>query len=224
MAKKVLTKKGYNDCWNTIGVWSSVSEKCERLPQVVHCRNCEVFSRAGREVLERKPPSGYVTQWRNEVARQPDQNDKGLTAVITFRLGNEWFAISVNSLQEVAELRTIHRIPHNTNPSIAGVVNIGGEVDICYSMGSLLGVDKGESQERSYQRLIVILSHGDRYIFPVTEISGMTRYNKTDIQPAPSTLGTEKTSLIEGVYIYDKKHITILNVEQVCQDLAGVVV
>lgn len=219
MAKKLMKAKKYNDCWNTIGVWSSAPEKCERLLQEVHCRNCDVFSRAGREVLERNPPGGYVTQWRKDIAEKIVKSDPGLTGVITFRLGNEWFAISAISLQEVAELRKIHRVPHNVNPHIAGIVNIGGEIDICYSLGNLLGVEKGGNQERSYQRLMVLNYQGHRYIFPVSEVSGMTRYGDADIVSAPSTLGSEKSSFINDIILFDRKHIAVLNVDQVCNGL-----
>ena len=147
MVKRKTISKEHNDCWNTIGVWSSVQEKCERLAQVVHCRNCDVFSQAGREVLERKPPGGYVTQWRNEIAHQQEEKDATLTGVMTFRIGDEWFAVTARSLQEIAELRTIHRVPHNDNPHVAGIVNIGGEVDICYSLGNLLGVKRQEKND-----------------------------------------------------------------------------
>jgi chemotaxis-related protein WspD len=224
MTKKNAPKNRHNDCWNTIGVWSSASEKCEMLSRVVHCRNCDVFSRAGREVLERIPPGGYVTQWRNEIAKQLEKSDTGLSAIMMFRLGNEWFAISIKHLEEVAELRSIHRIPHNVNTNIIGVVNIGGEVDVCYSMGSILGVEKGEKQDGAYQRLIVTNYGNNRFIFPVSEVRGMTRYSVADIQSAPSTLGDGKSSLIYGVIKDNDKQVTILNIEKLCQHLLEVAV
>lgn len=222
MVKRKVTSKKYNDCWNKIGVWSSASEKCERLSQVVHCRNCDVFSQAGREVLDRRPPGGYVTQWRNEIAHQQEEIDKSLQGLMTFRIGKEWFAVPAKSLQEIAELRIIHRVPHNDNPYIAGIVNIGGEVDICYSLGNFLGVDKYKNESNVFQRLMVINYYGDRYIFPVSEISGMTRYGESDVLPVPSTLGGEKSSFVDGMFVSNKTHIAILNIEQICLSLGGI--
>ncbi|WP_455198551.1 chemotaxis protein CheW [Kaarinaea lacus] len=222
MGKQKANKKVLDDCWNTIGVWGSSAEKCERLDQVVHCRNCDIFSQAGREVLERKPPAGYVTQWKNEIAHQQEDANPNLAGVITFRLGNEWFAIQANSLQEIAELRTIHHIPHNSNPYIAGVVNIGGEISACYSLGRLLGVDRQGTENSTYQRLIVVNYQDEAYIFPVSEVTGMTRYSETDIIPAPATLDSERLSLIDNMIVYKKKHIAILNVEQICRSLGRI--
>lgn len=224
MAKRIVNKKNRISCWNTIGVWGKSTERCERLAQVVHCRNCEVFSQAGREVLERKPPSGYVTQWRNEIAHQQEEANPSFSGVITFRLGNEWFAIQAKSLQEVARLRTIHRIPHNSNPYIAGVVNIGGEIIACYSLGRLLGVDRKDTENHGYQRLMVINYQGESYIFPVSEISGMARFSESDIVPAPATLDAERLSLIDSMVLSNKQHIAILNVDQVCRSFGRVAV
>lgn len=221
MAKRRTKDRVYDDCWNTVGVWSTVAEKCDRLQQVVHCRNCEVFSRAGREVLEQKPPAGYITQWRNEIAHQQEKNDESLIGVMTFRIGEEWFALPAKCIQEIAELRKIHRVPHSDNPRIGGIVNIGGEVNICYSLGSLLGV-KNDKNEDTDQRLLVVNYNGDRYIFPVNEVSGMARYGESDLIPVPATLGEEKLSIVSGMIEINKKHIALLDVDQVCQLLGRV--
>ena len=45
-----------DDCWNRIGVWGTETPRCPKLEDVVHCRNCEVYSAAGRLVLERRLP------------------------------------------------------------------------------------------------------------------------------------------------------------------------
>lgn len=222
MAINKMRKNKQNDCWNTIGVWSTAKEKCERLKDVIHCRNCNVFSRAGREVLERKPPGGYVTQWQKTIALQEEDNKSTLPGVMTFRLGDEWFAVPAQSLQEIADLRVIRRVPHNDNPQIAGIVNIGGEVIICYSLANLLGVDFHEDAGNQYRRLMVITHFSQKYIFPVNEVIGMSRYGEDDIMPIPATLGDDKLQYIETVFSYDKKHITVLNVEKICQSIGRV--
>lgn len=219
MAKR--NKKNHEDCWNKIGVWSTSPEKCERLLQVIHCRNCDIFSKAGREVLERNAPGGYVTQWQKEIAHQKQEISELTHGVMMFRIGNEWFAISAGSLQEIAELRKIHNVPHNENPNIRGVVNIGGEVDICYSLANLLEITKHEDGEGNYQRLMVISYQAERYIFPVSEVRGMIHYGESDVLTAPSTLGPKKSSLINGIFMVDKNSVAILDADQICRTLGG---
>lgn len=219
MAKNKKQTNKYNDCWNSIGVWSSAANRCERLSQVIHCRNCDVFASAGREVLEQTPQSEYITEWQKAVARKENEIDSTLPGVMAFRIGAEWFAISAQSLQEVSEYRIVRRVPHNENKNIAGIVNIGGEVVVCYSLANFLEVDLPEDIGKASQRMMVVLYSGEKYIFPVSEVMGMTRYGEGDILPLPSTLGEEKTLYIDSVFLHDKKHIAILNIEEICQSI-----
>src|SRR5262249_33650916 len=55
-------------CWNTIGVWGDRTPRCERLPEVIHCQNCEVYCKAGRGLLERLPSQEYLREWQQELA------------------------------------------------------------------------------------------------------------------------------------------------------------
>lgn len=224
MAKAEVTKNRLNDCWNTIGVWSTAEDRCERLNEVIHCRNCDVFSRAGREVLERNAPGGYIAQWQKTIAAQEEGSKSALPGVMIFRLGDEWFAVSAQSLQEIADKRVIRRVPHNENPHIAGVVNIGGEIVVCYSMAELLGVDRREDAQNSYTRLMVVACFDEKYIFPVNEVMGMTRFLEEDVLPIPATLGEEKSQFIEKIFLHDNKHITMLRIENICQSIGRVMV
>lgn len=202
-----------------MGVWSKAKVKCERLPQVVHCRNCDVFSRAGREVLERKPPAGYVTQWQQTISRQEERGEAVLSGVMVFRLGMELFAVPAQAMQEVAEIRSIHRVPHNDNQNVAGIVNIGGEINICYSLSNTLGIEKQNEPDDFYERLLVVNSYGEKYIFPVCEVIGITRYAEGDIVPIPTTLGESKSQYIDRMFVLDKSHVALLNIEHLCQTL-----
>lgn len=223
MAKTKLKNKEHDDCWNSIGVWGSAENRCDRLSEVIHCRNCDVFSQAGRTVFERQPPVGYVTQWRNEIANQQKENNNETTGIILFRLLDEWFAFPAALLQEIAEQRELHRVPHNDNPHIAGVVNIGGEINVCYSLASLMGVGRLVKEENVYQRLMVVKVDGERYIFPVSEISGLTHYGKEEILPPPATLGSEKSSFVNGIYTFQNNQVAVLDIEQVCRALGGAI-
>jgi chemotaxis-related protein WspD len=222
VAKKSKPTSGHNDCWNTIGVWSTGVNKCDRLEQVVHCRNCDVFTKAGRKVLEKQAPSGYVVQWQNEIKHQINLDDKEPVSGMMFRLAREWYTIVSGSIVEIAERRTIHRVPHNNNKYIAGIVNIGGEVNICFSLSDLL--DSGEicDEDSIYQRLIVIKSQNDRFIFPVSEVFGIVKYNEDTILPPPSTLDNRRKSYVKGIYRHNDLHVAVLDVDNVCRGLEGV--
>lgn len=219
------TFKKRKNCWNTIGVWGDGQEKCERLSEFVHCRNCDVFSMAGRGVFEKTPPAGYLKQWQKEILSKKEEREKGDVSVMVFRLGNEWLALPVENLQEVVETRSVHRIPHNEGVYILGVVNVGGEINTCYSLMNLLEIEENiERNEGELQRLIVLVINGERFVLPVCEISGLARYSTADLLPAPATLGKKMGDYLNGMFHHQKQQVAALNVEQIYRGFEGILI
>lgn len=58
-------------CWNDIGV--SGDSSCIELETVIHCRNCPIYRGAGRTLLQRNAPKGYVEEWTNILAKDWQQ-------------------------------------------------------------------------------------------------------------------------------------------------------
>ena len=44
--------------------------RCPRLDEVIHCRNCEVFTQAGRNLLERALPEEYKEEWGSVLVKK----------------------------------------------------------------------------------------------------------------------------------------------------------
>jgi len=217
-----ITNKNVN-CWSTIGVWSNVKKKCDRLDEVIHCRNCDVFSNAGRGVLENRAPASYIAQWQMDIAKEKQESEKGDVGAMVFRLGNEWLALPVENLQEIVEEKDVHKIPHNKGMYILGIVNIGGEINTCYSLMNLLEIDELEKKNKNeLHRLIVIVINGDRFVFPVCEISGLTRYSSDELAPYPATLGSKMGAYLLGIFNYQRQQVAALNVEQIYRGFEGI--
>lgn len=128
-----------DDCWNRIGVKGDRS--CPELSKYVHCRNCPVFTAAGQQLFEREPPPGHLAEWTQRLAEPDVVAELGTVSVLVFRVGDEWLAMEIPLLVEIAELRPIHTIPHRSNAVLAGLVNIRGELHLCVSFGGLLGIE-----------------------------------------------------------------------------------
>ena len=116
-----------NDCWNRIGVRGDGS--CPELEQYAHCRNCPVYSAAALTLLDRELPAGYAGRMDRPFRRtQEARRSRILHSAIIFRIGAEWFALPTLALDEVAELRTIHSLPHRRSGVVLGLVNVRGEL------------------------------------------------------------------------------------------------
>ncbi|AEA47734.1 chemotaxis protein CheW [Archaeoglobus veneficus] len=78
----------------------------------------------------------------------------GIDKVVKFKLGNGYFAISVNDVKEVVKVQNITRIP-NAPPHVEGIMDLRGEVCTIIDPKVLLNVDSSEVNEDK-QRIIVL--------------------------------------------------------------------
>jgi len=214
-----------DDCWNTIGVWRKNADKCEKLNEVTHCYNCEVYSNAGRILLDRESPEGYADEWADILAEQKNDKTHELQSAVVFRLGAEWLALPVSLINEITLLKDIYDIPHNKNNAIRGMVNIRGELIICMSLGNLLGVEKPEEdlidEEHSINRLIMIREKTGHVVFPVSEIDGIIHYAREKLATAPDTLRNTGLNFIEGMTSSNGRNIGCINHSALIDKIAG---
>lgn len=206
------------DCWNRIGVWGRETPRCPKLEQAVHCRNCEVYSESGRRILERALPPGYQAEWRGVLSQEKLASRRDTRTSVVFRLGDELLALPALLFSEVTEMRPIHRLPHRSNKTLLGLVNIRGELKLCVSLGNLLGLDKGVKQDdsgknRRYERLVVISKAGEQFVFPVSEVLGLERFSDSDVHAAPASVALANTTYTTGILALRDKRIACLDDE-----------
>jgi chemotaxis-related protein WspD len=221
-----------NDCWNKIGVSGDAS--CSLLTTAIHCRNCAIYASAGRALLQRDAPSGYVEEWTQLLAQPLPQKTPTLQAeslalqkndasaqnhskVIMFRLEEEWFALPVWVIKEVTPICPIHTLPHRTNEILLGIVNICGEILIAVSLRNLLGLKpihrpKSVSSTKSslkpitYPRMVVMNIQENRWVFTVDEISTVQSLGAEEFHDAPTVITkTPDTYTKKIIYFQDKK-------------------
>ncbi len=182
-------------CWRAIGV--SGDGSCPELREHVHCRNCPVFMRAGRELLERAAPSGYREEWTRFLS-QVKPAAPSERSLLVFRLAQEWLAIETGLCVEVAEWRAPHRIAHRPAQLLAGMVNIRGELSLCVSLHGVLGIAPDARVER--RRLIVVARAGVSWVFSADEVSGVVRFAEAEVENTPMSVAEGAAPLTGRVY------------------------
>ena len=204
------------DCWNRVGVQGDAT--CPRLAEVLHCRNCPVYSSAAARLLHGVPPADYLREWTDRLARPLARTDTSATeAVMIFRVGAEWFALPAAIFQEVAEPRPIHSLPHRRGKILKGLVNIRGELVICVSLGGTLGVEEIPGAGRPgarhtvYERLLVVGTPGGRLAFPVAEVHGIEAFGAGQLQPVPETLALSSARYTAGILPWQGRSVGCLD-------------
>lgn len=212
-----------DDCWNRIGVWGNETDRCKRLETVIHCHNCDIYSNAGKLLLDRSLNQGYIADWTRSLSEHKEVVLTNAVSIIIFRIGNEWYALKTAFFKEVTEIRQIHSIPHMGNNIVRGLVNIRGELELCISLGYLFKLTRGEqfkSRGRAiHERLIVVELSAGRYVFPVSEVAGIHHFNEDSIKTPPATIHKNAKSFIHGIIESEERNIGILNEEKIAATL-----
>jgi chemotaxis-related protein WspD len=201
-----------DDCWNRIGVWGNDKPRCKELENVIHCVNCKVYSGAGRLLLDRPADQQYIANWSEQLKKEKNKKHENTVSVVIFRIADEWLALSARLFQEVVEMRVVHRVPHSKSTVLRGLINIRGELQLCISMGQLLGIEKRGRKGNNPQvgmgaRMVVVANEKDRYVFPVTEVQGIYRYAPSDLQAVPTTAEQSKSNYLSGVLELSDRHV-----------------
>jgi len=233
-----------DDCWNRIGIAGDRS--CPELEVHVHCRNCPVFARAARTFFDRPAPPGYLDDWSRwldeeefcaeeraaaaAIGRDEDgrRNDVG---VLIFRLGREWLAFRTQAVVEATQPRPVHRVPHRTNAVLKGLVNLRGQLQLCFSMHGLVGApeakpepgaegEAGPSRER-----LIVLRDRDRsevWAFSADELHGVERFPRSALQGVPSTLANPAVSYSQAVIPWKGRSVGFLDENRVFAALRSI--
>ncbi len=222
-----------NNCWNEIGVMGDHS--CPQLKTFIHCRNCTVYSAAGRGLLDRDAPQGYINEWTELFAQSKLSPTGALSeaataqteptvSVLIFRLGVEWLALSAKFFKEITHPCIIHTIPHRSNKVLQGIVNIRGEILMCISLANLLGLEIPEPNSDNLitkidlnpvvqQRMVVIEKDGNRWVFNADEVSNIQRFRSDQFKAAPAVVSQANETYTKFVVSWQGKKVNYLDDE-----------
>lgn len=205
-------------CWSTIGVFGDGG--CGELVRHVHCRNCKVFSDAGRDLLDRPPPAGYVEACTERLAEEERvvlASDRLSTVV--FRIGREWLAIDTKRVSEITEPRVIHRVPRRSNSVVRGIASVRGALLLVASLGGLLEVDSDPQPARP--RFVVLDRSEEPWVIPVDEVLGVVATDRALLRPLPLTLSKGIASFMTAIFDHEGHSVGLLDEARVLTGLLG---
>ena len=212
-----------NDCWNHIGIWGSELPRCEKLEEHIHCRNCNIYSEAGRNVLERKLTKNYEKDWAVVYSKDKQEHITDKESVTVFRLGDEILAIPTEYVMSINDIGNIHTVPHQNSNILRGLINLHGELKVCVSLGRLMGLNKAvnkvDEKLRVYNRMIEISKDSKGYIFIATEVLGIHHITDKDLKDVPATISQAKGTFTQSLIEWNNIDISYLDVELVFYNL-----
>jgi chemotaxis-related protein WspD len=200
-----------DQCWTRIGVRGDRS--CPELPSVVHCQNCRVFARAADVLLDRPVDAAYLIERARFVAEpMPRAGDIVLSAVV-FEVGTEAFALESKAIVEVTEARAPHRVPRRSNAIFRGLVNVHGQLELCFSLAGLLGVDEPSTAAGGARRVVVTELDGRRAVLLVDRVRGSQHYEQAAFTGVPASSGRRALPLVRSILVDGGSRIGLLHTE-----------
>jgi len=208
-------------CWNHIGVFGQENRlTCPVLKEVIHCRNCNVYTEAGRSLLESDLPESYQDEWTRVLAVKKEDELVGTVSMVIFRIQKEWLAMSTLLLEEIIDAEhtrhLVHTIPHRKNPVLIGIVNNRGEIQLCISLKNLLELESHPEETKSrhiHKRMIIINREGNHWVFPVDEIYGIHRIHPDSFQNVPVSVSKAKNTFTKAIFSWKDKFVALLDDE-----------
>ena len=209
-----------------MGVHGKGDRSCVELEKVIHCRNCKKFISEGRKLLDKESTVEYKKSWHDQIDAVSGDKEK-TESIVTFRLGDQWFGLPPKYFNEVIKWRDIHSIPHNRSEIVKGVVAIRGKLQLCISIGHILGINKGMSVEENvkdgvYKRMIVLSGENGRYVFPVSEIREIHHYSLSELCDPPATASVDSQNVVLGVLQCNDRYLSCLDFNMLSDLIDGV--
>ena len=216
------TPAAVHDCWNRIGVAGDRS--CPALQQYTVCRNCPVYESAAASFFDRRAPEGYLEAWARQLAEPVEPPPVDDVSVLIFRLADEWLALATRAVVEVTKPRPVHRIPHRSNHTLVGLVNLRGQLQLEISLQGLLGGGAEaafSAAADALRRLVVIRLGPATWAFTADEVGEVTRVSRSSLVTVPSTLANVKHSYTQAVIPWKGKTVGFLDEIRVFAALKG---
>jgi chemotaxis-related protein WspD len=201
-------------CWKRIGVWGTERPRCPDLERVIHCRNCEVFTRAGRDFLDRDLPDAFKEKWAVIMAAEKEDDERETVAIVIFRIGEEWMALDAHLFSEIIEPERTHTIPGRSNRVFLGIVSVHGEIHLCVSLGALLELEEEQgkgSEKEVCAHMIVVKKDGDPWVFPVDEVHGVHRLSPNAVENVPVAVSRSHSAFTKGIFQWKEKSVALLD-------------
>ncbi len=145
---------------------------------------------------------------------------------LSFKLGDEVFAVDVAQVREILELAPITRMP-KTPDFMRGVINVRGSVVPVVDMRLKFDMPVGEDTINTCIVVMEVGIGGETTVLGALadSVQEVADFSSEDIEPAPKIGTLLNVDFIRGIGKHGEEFVTILDIDRIFSesDLAGVV-
>lgn len=145
---------------------------------------------------------------------EADAVESPLQQYLSFRLKEEWYAVSVSKLVEVLPSPKITRVP-SVPDHILGVVNLRGEVLSVIDLKKFFGLN--QSDQIVDQAIVVVEHSGVRTGLLVDGIGDLVSLAAGELSEEPLVPGKSQRGFFEGAALRDEVLVSIIRLEGILE-------
>lgn len=165
-----------------------------------------------RRVAGGEPPGGKERRRRNRRNSLADRRGENNVHLATFYLGEEFFGVQVERVQEIIRPQDLTPVPI-ADKVIRGLINLRGQIVTAIDLRRAISMPDSEHLNEQ-MNLIVNFSDGADSLL-VDRIGDVLEVSANRIEPPPLSMEAVDSKFIEGVCKLDQGLLLILDVDRV---------
>lgn len=170
------------------------------------------LAETSEEVLERRAVSLSL--------QEVDEETHDHLSLLLFRIGDEWYAVSVDAVREIFQEYEITSIPCVPD-FILGVVNVRGEILSVTDPARIMRIGEIAPTEGIRPPAIVIANEEVATALVVDEIGDITDVPNSSIEPPVSIIDRAQAEFIEGSVFVGGAMVGLLKVARVLEPIGA---
>ena len=141
---------------------------------------------------------------------------EGTTQYLTYKLGDEVFALDISKVREVLDFTTVTKVPR-TPEFMRGVINLRGSVVPVVDLRLKFGMTKTEKSVNTCVIIVEVNVDGETTILGALadSVQEVLDLDAGHIEPAPKIGSTVYHDFIRGMGKHNEQFIIILDVDKV---------
>lgn len=140
------------------------------------------------------------------------KNDDELLQLVSFKLGNEEFAVDILIVQEINKMIPITKVP-NSPEFVEGIINLRGRVIPVVDLRNRLKLGKKQSDKDT--RIIVTEINGKTIGFIVDAVNEVLRIPRNITEAPPELSLSVESKFVKSIGKLDDRLIILIDLEQV---------
>lgn len=132
--------------------------------------------------------------------------------VVIFRLADEFYALDIQTVQEIVRMQTITSIP-GSDVWVEGITNLRGRVVPVIDLRKRCGVDAGEYTAET--RIVVVSSAGGMVGLIVDAVSEVMRIPGEQVELPSAIVSLPENTYLRGIAKLEDRLVSLMDLEGV---------